>query len=203
MIAVIDYDVGNVGSIANMLKKAGAEAEITADLEKIGRADKIVLAGVGSFDTGMQKLRERGMVELLDRKVRDGGTPLLGICLGMQFFARGSEEGTEPGLGWLKARTVRFKLPPESRLKVPHMGWNGLDLAPSANGSHGIAPDARFYFVHSYHLVCEDESDVLARTTYGYPFVSAVRRGNIFGVQFHPEKSHRFGLALMEHFAAS
>lgn len=203
MIAVIDYDVGNVGSIANMLKKAGAEAEITADLDKIERADKIVLAGVGSFDTGMQKLRERGMVELLDRKVRDGGTPLLGICLGMQFFARGSEEGSEPGLGWLKARTVRFKLPPESRLKIPHMGWNGLDVVTSANGSHGIAPDARFYFVHSYHLVCEDESDVLARTTYGYPFVSAVRRGNIFGVQFHPEKSHRFGLALMEHFAAS
>jgi glutamine amidotransferase len=201
MIAVIDYDVGNVGSIANMLKKAGAEAEITADLEKIGRADKIVLAGVGSFDTGMQKLRERGMVELLDRKVRDGGTPLLGICLGMQFFARGSEEGTEPGLGWLKARTVRFKLPPESRLKVPHMGWNGLDLAPSANGSHGIAPDARFYFVHSYHLVCEDESDVLARTTYGYPFVSAVRRGNIFGVQFHPEKSHRYGMELLKRFS--
>ncbi|MGH9308830.1 MAG: imidazole glycerol phosphate synthase subunit HisH [Vicinamibacterales bacterium] len=203
MIAVIDYDVGNVGSIANMLKKAGAEAEITADPERIERADKVVLAGVGSFDTGMQKLRQRGMVDLLNRKVRDGGTPLLGICLGMQFFGRGSEEGSEPGLGWLRAETVRFKLPPESRLKIPHMGWNALDLAPAVNGSHGIAADARFYFVHSYHLVCEDESDVFARTTYGYPFVSAVRRGNIFGVQFHPEKSHRFGLALMERFASS
>ena len=203
MIAVIDYDVGNVGSIANMLRKAGVEAVITADPEQIERADKIVLAGVGSFDTGMQKLRQHGMVDLLDRRVRDGGTPLLGICLGMQFFGRGSEEGREPGLGWLRAETVRFKLPSDSRLKIPHMGWNALDLAPSVNGSHGIAADARFYFVHSYHMVCEDEGDVFARTTYGYPFVSAVRRGNLFGVQFHPEKSHRFGLAMMERFASS
>ncbi|MGH9370272.1 MAG: imidazole glycerol phosphate synthase subunit HisH [Vicinamibacterales bacterium] len=203
MIAIIDYQVGNVGSIANMLRKAGAEATITGDLEQIGQADKIVLAGVGSFDTGMRKLRERGLVDLLDRRVRDGGTPLLGICLGMQFFGRGSEEGTEPGLGWLDADTVRFTLPVASGLKIPHMGWNALDLVPGTNGDPAITPDARFYFVHSYHLVCRDEHDVLARTTYGYPFVSAVRRRNIFGVQFHPEKSHRFGLALMERFASA
>jgi glutamine amidotransferase len=200
MIAIIDYDVGNVGSIANMLRKAGADAVITADPWEISAADRIVLAGVGSFDTGMRKLRERGLVDLLDRKVREGGTPLLGICLGMQFFGHGSEEGTEPGFGWLDARAVRFRFAPEVRLKIPHMGWNALDLAPSANGAHGIEEGARFYFVHSYHLVCGDERDVFARTTYGYPFVSAVRRRNLFGVQFHPEKSHRFGLALMERF---
>jgi imidazole glycerol-phosphate synthase subunit HisH len=202
MIAILDYDVGNVGSIANMLRKAGAEATITADLDEIARADKIVLAGVGSFDVGMRKLRDRRLVDLLNRQVRDGGTPLLGICLGMQFFARGSEEGSEPGLGWLDAETVRFKLSSDSGLKVPHMGWNALELAPGVNGT-GVLPDARFYFVHSYHIDCHDEADVLARTTYGYSFVSAVRRRNILGVQFHPEKSHRFGLALMEHFAAS
>lgn len=202
MIAIIDYDVGNVGSIANMLRKAGADATITADLEQIAIADKIVLAGVGSFDTGMRKLRERGLVDLLNRRVRDGGTPLLGICLGMQFFGRGSEEGTEPGLDWIDAEAVRFQLAPDVGLKIPHMGWNALDLAPGSDGDYGVAPDARFYFVHAYHLVCHDERDVFARTTYGYPFVSAVRRRNILGVQFHPEKSHRFGLALMERFAA-
>ncbi len=201
MIAIIDYGVGNVGSIANMLRKAGADATITADPGQIERAGKIVLAGVGSFDSGISRLRERGFVDLLNRKVRDGGTPLLGICLGMQFFGRGSEEGAEPGLGWIDAEAVRFKLAPETGLKIPHMGWNALDLATGA--TEGVAPDARFYFVHSYHLVCHDERDVFARTTYGYPFVSAVRRGNIFGVQFHPEKSHRFGLALMEWFSAS
>lgn len=203
MIAIIDYDVGNVGSIANMLRKAGADAVITADPEALERADKIVLAGVGAFDSGMRKLRERGFVELLDRKVRQGGTPLLGICLGMQFMGHGSEEGSEPGLGWLDATAVRFKLPPGGALKVPHMGWNALDLAPGVGAEQGVSADARFYFVHSYHLVCNDEADVAARTTYGYPFVSAVRKGNIFGVQFHPEKSHRFGLALMERFAAA
>ena len=203
MIAIVDYDVGNVGSIANMLRKAGADAAITGDLEVIERADKIVLAGVGSFDNGMRKLRERGLVDLLDRKVRDGCTPLLGICLGMQFFGRGSEEGSEAGLNWLDAETVRFELDSGSPLKIPHMGWNGLDIVPGATGHYGFSDEARYYFVHSYHLVCHDQGDVVAKTTYGYPFVSAVRRKNIFGVQFHPEKSHRFGLAMMEQFAAA
>lgn len=203
MIAIVDYDVGNVGSIANMLRKAGAEAIITADPEALEGADKIVLAGVGSFDAGMRKLRERGFDELLNRRVRDGGIPLLGICLGMQLFARRSEEGSEPGLGWLDAEAVRFRLPPQGRLKVPHMGWNSLEAGPEAMADLGLPPDARFYFVHSYHLVCRDDQDVLARTTYGYPFASAVRRRNLLGVQFHPEKSHRFGLALMARFAAS
>lgn len=203
MIAIIDYDAGNVGSIANMLRRAGAEAIITADPEQIERADRIVLAGVGAFDSGMRKLRERGLVDLLHRRVRDGGTPLLGVCLGMQFFGSGSEEGQERGLGWLDAQAVGFRLPADSKLKVPHMGWNVLEAGPGAERQHGILPDARFYFVHGYHLVCADRADVVAQTTYGYPFVSAVRRRNIFGVQFHPEKSHRFGLALMAHFAAS
>jgi imidazole glycerol-phosphate synthase subunit HisH len=203
VIAILDYGVGNVGSIANMLRKAGAEAVITADAAEVERADKIVLAGVGAFDSGMRKLRERGFVDLLHRKVRDGGTPLLGICLGMQFFGRGSEEGIEPGLGWIDAEAIRFKPEAAANLKVPHMGWNALDLGADTAGQLGISSDARFYFVHSYYLVCHDEADVVARTTYDRPFVSAVRRRNILGVQFHPEKSHRFGLALMERFAAS
>jgi imidazole glycerol-phosphate synthase subunit HisH len=200
MIAILDYGVGNVGSIANLLRKVGSEAVVTGDAAEIARAEKLILPGVGSFDQGMRELRARGFVDLLDRRVREERVPILGICLGMQLFARGSEEGGEPGLGWIDAEVVRFCFPPEARRKVPHMGWNTVQPAS------GDEPDAwfdgadRFYFVHAYHMICRDEAVVLGRTTYGDSFVSAVRQDNVIGVQFHPEKSHRFGMKLLRRF---
>lgn len=200
MITIIDYGMGNLGSIANMLRKLGVEAVVSHSADDIDRAEKLILPGVGSFDHGMRNLRERGLVPVLEDQVHRRATPLLGICLGMQLMGRGSAEGCEPGLGWIDADNVRLRPGPDNdRLKVPHMGWNTVRLA--ADGPDSLGSDSRFYFVHSFHLACRDDGDVLAWTTHGVPFVSAVRRDNLLGVQFHPEKSHRFGLRLLGDFA--
>ena len=201
MIAIIEYGVGNCGSIGNMLRKLGHDAVITGDPVTISRADKLILPGIGAFDTAMQKLSERNLVPLLNERILSRGVPILGICLGMQLFGCGSEEGSTTGLGWIKARSARFRFESPSRLKVPHMGWSSV--SPSARAEHTLAltPDARFYFVHSYHMVCSDPSDVLATCEYGKRFTAAVQRGNIIGVQFHPEKSHKFGLRVLRTFA--
>ena len=201
MIAILDYGVGNVGSIANLLRKVGSEAVVTGDAAEIARAEKLILPGVGSFDQGMRELRARGFVDLLARRVRGEGVPILGICLGMQLFARASEEGGEPGLGWIDAEVVRFAFPPEARRKVPHMGWNTVQPSSSSGADEWFDGTDRFYFVHAYHMACRDESVVVGKTNYGDPFVSAVRQDNVFGVQFHPEKSHRFGMKLLRRFA--
>jgi glutamine amidotransferase len=202
MITIIDYGMGNLGSIANMLKKIGAEAVISSDLSVIGRADKLILPGVGAFDSGMKKLHERGLPEILSEKVIAEKTPILGICLGMQLMTKRSEEGSLPGLGWIDAETIRFRFGVEGNedLRVPHMGWNTVHPAGEGELFRGMTDELRFYFVHSFHLVCNDENDIAARTHYGYNFVSAVRRGNIMGVQFHPEKSHKFGMRLLKNF---
>lgn len=200
MIAIIDYDIGNLGAVASMLHRLGVPSRITADPAEIERADKLILPGNGSFDACMRALRATDLLPLLTRRVVDGHTPLLGICVGAQMLGQGSEEGREPGLGWLPMRTRRF--PELPGLRVPHMGWN--EVRPARLGDarlEGLAPDARFYFVHSYHLAPEDEGDVLLWATYGIEFAAAVARDNIFGVQFHPEKSHRFGKQLLGHFA--
>lgn len=201
MIVVIDYGMGNIGSIANMLRRVGAEARISADHEVIDAAGKLILPGVGAFDQGMQNLADRGLIPLLTRKVVQEKTPILGVCLGMQLFAHTSEEGRCPGLGWLDAAAVRFRPGIESRLKVPHMGWNTISLRQAHPVFAGLENGARFYFVHSYHLVCRDPNVVLATTSYGVEFVSAVAGANIVGAQFHPEKSHRFGMQLYRNFA--
>jgi|SRR5688572_30808791 len=202
MIAIIDYGVGNVGSIANMLQKCGADSRICSSHDEIENADKLILPGVGSFDHGMRKLRELDLVSLLNFKVKQQNTPILGICLGMQLFGERSEEGIERGLGWLDSESVKFRFDPlPGALKIPHMGWNYLEPGYGSNGSYGFDASSRFYFVHSYHVVCRDPRDVLATTSYGYTFVSAVKNENIVGVQFHPEKSHRYGLNLLRHFA--
>lgn len=202
MIAIVDYGVGNVGSILNMMRKGGADAHVISRADEIERANKIILPGVGAFDNGMRSLRERGFVPALDLKVKEQGTPILGICLGMQLFGKRSEEGTEQGMAWLDAESVRFRFSDSSpRLKVPHMGWNSVQ--PSSAQVNGFENGARFYFVHSYHLVCGNPGDVWATTRYGYDFVAAVKRNNIWGVQFHPEKSHKYGLRLLQHFAES
>ncbi|HXI13976.1 MAG TPA: imidazole glycerol phosphate synthase subunit HisH [Thermoanaerobaculia bacterium] len=203
-IVIIDYGMGNVGSIRNMLRKCGVTAQISGDPGEIERATKLILPGVGAFDQGMHRLRQYGLVTLLDRKVREEKTPLLGICLGMHLLARSSEEGREAGLGWFDAEVVRFRFgeQPGVGLKVPHMGWNTV-RPQASDGVTGLVSGARFYFVHSYYVVCHNNDDVIARTTYGFSFASAMRRDNVIGVQFHPEKSHRFGMAFLSEFARS
>lgn len=201
MIVVVDYGMGNLASIANMIKKVGGTAKLSDGPEDIASATKLVLPGVGSFDHGMASLHERGYVELLTRRVVGDKVPILGICLGMQLLTRGSEEGTPaPGLGWIDADTVRFRFSEATRLKIPHMGWNTIRVAQE----HPLLPEPetprRFYFVHAYHVVCDDPANVLARTTYAVEFTSAVVKGNIIGTQFHPEKSLRYGMDVMKHF---
>lgn len=204
MIIIIDYGVGNLGSISNMLKKIGVEFKITSNVSDIEKADKLVLSGVGSFEHGMGNLLNLKLVEVLNQKVITDKTPILGICLGTQLFTKRSEEGNVNGLGWIDAETVRFKFDKDSSdLKIPHMGWNLVDIKKNSNIFDGIYHDSRFYFVHSYHLVCENEQDVLSLTTHGYEFASSIEKDNIIGVQFHPEKSHKFGMRLFRNFVAN
>jgi glutamine amidotransferase len=202
MIVVIDYGMGNLGSIANMFSRVDAPARVTRDLDEIRRATKLVLPGVGAFDKGMNNLRAMGLVETLRRKALDESTPVLGICLGMQLLGQASEEGRETGLGLLDARSIRFRRDVDPRMKIPHMGWNTVAQSKTSALFESMYPEPRFYFVHSYHLVCANPDDVLAIASYGYEFPAAVERGNIFGAQFHPEKSHKFGMKLLQNFAA-
>lgn len=201
MIVIVDYKMGNVGSILNMLKKIGAPAIVSSDPRDIERADKLILPGVGAFDNGMANLGQMGFMSELNDKVLNEKTPVLGICLGMELLTRGSEEGKLPGLGWIAADTIRFRFDQKSNgLKIPHMGWNSTDVVRADSLFKGLDGEARFYFVHSYHVVCHNEDDVLARTHHGYDFVAAVQRDNIFGTQFHPEKSHRYGMRVLKNF---
>jgi glutamine amidotransferase len=202
MITIVDYGVGNLGSILNMLKKVGAKAQASSDPDVLRQADKLILPGVGAFDAGMKKLNETGLVPVLNELVLEEKVPVIGLCLGMQLMTRRSEEGTEAGLGWIDAETVRFKFGPENaQLKVPHMGWNTLDIRRLHPLVMNLGPDSRFYFVHSYHVVCQNEAEVVAYTDYGYPLAAIINKGNILGAQFHPEKSHKFGMQLLKNFA--
>lgn len=201
MIVILDYGMGNVGSIANMFNKIGAQVRVSSKLDDIRSADKLVLPGVGSFDHGMKNLRERGFEEILKEKVIIEGIPILGVCLGMQLFSMCSEEGIEAGLGWIKAETIRFSFDSATcELKVPHMGWNTVDVAKRNPLISTDKEEQRYYFVHSYHVVCNEPNDVLATTHHGYEVTAAFSHNNIYGVQFHPEKSHRFGMLLMKNF---
>lgn len=202
MIVVIDYKMGNIGSILNMLRKIGTNAICTSEISDIQKAEKIILPGVGSFDNAMKNINDLGLVSVLSQKVLGEKIPILGICLGMQLFTKNSEEGQAPGLGWIDAGTVRFKFDREnSDLKIPHMGWNNAALKKDSELYKDMPEASRFYFVHSYHLVCNDEKDVVAKTNYGYEFTSIVQRENIYGVQFHPEKSHKYGMKLLKNFS--
>lgn len=202
MIAIIDYDIGNLAAVANMLSRVGAVSEITADPARIEQADRIILPGNGAFDACMRNLVASGLVPLLERKVLREGTPLLGICVGAQMLGHGSEEGKERGLGWMDLQVRRF--PDMAGLRVPHMGWNQV---VASNQTHPLVqelePASRFYFVHSYYIEPAHAEDVLLTTHYGIDFAAGVARGNIAGVQFHPEKSHRFGKRLLGNFARS
>ena len=199
MIGVIDYGIGNVGSIVNMLKRVGATSAALTRPEGLGEVDKVILPGVGAFDAGMERLAVSGFLGPLHDWAEGQRKPLLGICLGAQMLARRSEEGQMAGLGLLDAECRKFR-PAAHELKVPHIGWNHVDPKKPSVIFEGFAEAPRFYFVHSYYLVCADPGDVLTTTDYGHAFVSSVQRRNVVGVQFHPEKSHRFGMQLLRNF---
>lgn len=201
MIVIIDYGMGNLGSIANMLKQIGVQAEVTNDPKQIESAERLILAGVGSFDQGMQRLNDLDLIPLMTRKVLENKTPFIGICLGMQLLSRRSEEGELPGLGWLDAETLRFNFDGNAaRLRIPHMGWNEIEVRKQHPLLSDLGEEPRFYFVHGYYVNCLDSSAVLATTDYGLPFHSILGKGNILGTQFHPEKSHRYGRKILENF---
>lgn len=199
-VAVIDYGMGNIGSICKMLRHVGADPVVSSEPGQLRTADKLILPGVGHFDRAMENLAAAGLVDELKELVQARGKPMLGICLGMQLLGRSSEEGTRAGLGFIDARVRRFEFPGNGRLKVPHMGWSELEIARPSSLFTGLDADSRFYFVHSYFVDCTNDSDVLARSNYGQTFVAAFERGNVRGVQFHPEKSHRFGIRLFQNF---
>ena len=191
-VVIVDYGMGNIRSVLNKIIKAGQEALVSYEKEDIKRADKLILPGVGHFTNGMKMLNDRNIIEILNTKVIKDKIPILGICLGMQFFTSLSEEGNSKGLGWLDAETIKFRLN-DIRHKVPHMGWNSIDLKKESPILKDIPDNSNYYFVHSYHVKCQIDEDILATSNYGYEFVSAVQRDNIFGTQFHPEKSHEWG----------
>jgi glutamine amidotransferase len=201
VITIVDYGLGNRGSILNVMRRVGIDGRISADAAEIAAAERLILPGVGAFDAGMANLAERGLVEPLRHAVLDRRIPILGICLGMQLLVDGSSEGKLPGLGFVKGQCLRFD-PAQSAapIKVPHMGWSELEVSkPSELWQNMTAP--RFYFVHSYYVVCEQTGTVSANAKYGTTFAAAFEQENIYGVQFHPEKSHRFGMRLIENFA--
>jgi len=200
MITIVDYGVGNIGSLLNMARRIGQEAELSADPERIASAERLLLPGVGAFDTATDKLRSGGFDAAIHEFARTG-RPLLGICLGMQLLLDASEEGTSAGLGLIPGGSVRFD--DSSGIRVPHMGWNQLIVRKPAAIVEGLPTNHRFYFVHSYRVVVSDERDELARSDYGGEFTSMVQRENVTGAQFHPEKSHAFGMQMLDQWARS
>ena len=200
VVALVDYGAGNLHSVYNALKAAGAEVTVTADPYVVRAADRIVLPGVGAFRACADGLRAvPGMVEAMTERVHVGGAPFLGICVGMQLLAeRGLEFGTHPGLGWIPGE-VRLIAPSDPAIKVPHMGWNDVALLPHAHG-HDVIDEGEAYFLHSYHFAASDPQHVAAMTDHGGGLVAAVARDNIIGVQFHPEKSQSYGLATLRRF---
>ena len=200
MIAIIDYKIGNISSVVNMLSRLGLSCRVTDDPDEVMHADRIILPGNGAFDACMKNLNASGLIPVLEEQVLQRGVPLLGICVGAQMLGHGSAEGVESGLGWIDMRVQRFQ--PSQGLRVPHMGWSRVE---SVHSDHPLAQslcnDSRFYFVHSYFMLPRDPASILFRAHYGDYFAAGVMRKNIYGVQFHPEKSHRFGKHLFSAFA--
>jgi glutamine amidotransferase len=199
MIVVVDFGMGNLGTVSAKIKKMDSSVIISSKPEEIDQADKILLPGIGSFKSGIENLRKRDLIEILNKKVLAEKTPVLGICLGMQLFSAHSEEGDVKGLGWIDAETVRFNAPDQS-LRIPHMGWNTINIKNPCSLLSGIENSSRFYFSHSYHVRCCNPDDIIATTEYGYEFCSIVNHNNIYGVQFHPERSHKRGFMLLSSF---
>ena len=199
-ITIIDFGMGNLQSIKRKFNKAGANAIITSDPFEIINADKLVLPGVGHFKNAIQNLKDLKLWEVLNEAVLVKKTPILGICLGMQLMSEHSEEGDIDGLGWFDANVVKFKIKDSLKFKVPHKGWNSLIVLKPSKLFNEIDLKTEFYFVHSFHFQCNNKSDILSETVYENKFVSAVQKENIFGFQFHPEKSHDSGELLLKNF---
>lgn len=199
-IVIIDYGMGNLRSVQKKFERIGVNAEITGDLIKIRNAARLVLPGVGHFANGVKKLKESGIWDVLNQRVIEAKIPIIGICLGMQMMAKNSEEGDVEGFGWFDADVVRFKVSDKIKFKIPQMGWNNVVVKKDSPFFRGINPEEQFYFVHSYHWICNNPDDELTTTEYGYVFTSSVLKGNILGVQFHPEKSHDQGEMLLKNF---
>ena len=200
MISLVDYGVANLGSMRNMLRRIGAETELVATADGIEKASKIILPGIGAFDHGMEALDNLDLVESLRRRVLGDGVPLFGVCLGVQLLGERSAEGGRAGLGLLASHCERLPADGDAGIRIPHMSWAHIEPTRADPILDGLDDTARFYFVHSYHVVCSDPTDVLAFARYGIPFTAMIRRGNIYGAQFHPEKSHRFGMQLLKNF---
>jgi glutamine amidotransferase len=198
-VSVLDYGAGNVGSVIRMLEKSGAKAFKIATEDQVLNAQKLIIPGVGSFDYGMQNLLDKSLIEPLNT-LKERNIPILGICLGMQLMCKSSEEGKLDGLGWLDADVVKFDAAAHPNIRIPHMGWNTIDTARENSLLGNPNEELRFYFVHSYYVSSHKKEDVMAYTTYGNNFVSAFSKDNVYGVQFHPEKSHRFGMNLIQNY---
>lgn len=199
MTTIINYNLGNPQSIKNMLAYLGIESRISANHEDIASADRLILPGVGHFQHGMEQLEQLGLIEVLRKEVLGTKKPILGICLGMQLLTKYSEEGNLAGLGFIDAQTKKFELK-DATLKVPHMGWNTVEFKKQSKINSGVSINPRYYFVHSYFVDCANQDDILCATQYGQEFVSGFQHQNIFGLQFHPEKSHKFGMELLANF---
>jgi len=200
-VTIIDYGLGNIRSVQNMIKKIGCNSIISSDTNVILNSKKLILPGVGSFGKGMNNLKSKGLINTLNEKVLNDQTPILGICLGMQLMTKFSEESNLEGLDWIDAKTIKFqKSNMSDEYKIPHMGWSEIDIKKRSNCFVNVDKEQRFYFTHAYHVKCQDDSNVLATTKYGYNFTSAFIKDNIVGVQFHPEKSHVFGMQFFKNF---
>ncbi len=199
-IVIVDYGIGNLGSILNMFKRVGANSIITSNLQQIKDAEKLLLPGVGAFDTAMQRILDMNFLDVLNKKAHEDKIPILGICLGMQLLTEASEEGKLPGLGWIPAKTHAFKSQIPDHLKIPHMGWNLVKQSNQSLLTENFESDTSFYFVHSYYVKCLKEENSILKTNYGIEFDSAIQKDNIMGAQFHPEKSHKFGMKLFDNF---
>ena len=202
MITIVDYGMGNLGSLQNMFKKIGEESIISSNKEDIENATKLLLPGVGSFDNAMKNLEKLNLIEVIKIKVLQDNVPIMGICLGMQLLTNSSEEGSMKGFGFIDAEAKKFKFKNlNERLPIPHMGWNKTNIHKESKlYKDNNDKNRRFYFVHSYAVTCNDENDILTTTNYGYSFVSSFEKGNIIGCQFHPEKSHKYGMKLLKNF---
>ncbi|WP_294669336.1 imidazole glycerol phosphate synthase subunit HisH [uncultured Fluviicola sp.] len=203
MIVIVDYGLGNLGSIRNMLEFIGFDAVVSSDKETVLKADKLILPGVGSFDQGMINLRERELIPVLNQRILTDKVPILGICLGMQLFGLKSEEGSLPGLSWLELESKKFNPPDPLLFPVPHLGWEYVSV--KNNGSKllkGFDDETKFYFAHSYYVSCKNREEVLLEANYIHSFDASVQKEHIAGVQFHPEKSHKHGMQLLTNFVS-
>jgi glutamine amidotransferase len=201
-VIVVDYGMGNLHSIYKKLTKLTFDVKVSSDSDTILKAGKIILPGVGNFGAAIKNLKEERLYEILTWKILNDKTPTLGICLGMQLLSTFSEEGDSLGLGVVSARTTRFRIPDGKKLKVPHVGWNSVSVPGNSILMKNISEDSLFYFVHSYHFTDNKPEYLAGYTNYGYSFISLIENGNIFGTQFHPEKSHEAGMQLLKNFVS-